>query len=309
MEYNKITLRELVGAILVEAGTENPDIFVIDSDLAKSTTTNKFQDAFPERFFESGIAEQNAMSIAAGMATEDKIPFYVNFAMFVSGTCWTQLRQICYANLNVKLIATHPGMDGSYDGATHHANEDLALMRVLPNLRVLSPANPDELRQAVKLALAYKGPVYIRCARDEVPNLPAKEQVRMGKAVVMEDLGNDFAFIYEGSVSDLAIRSFEACKEKGMKGKLVNIFSIKPADRDCIRRIAGQVKKLVTIENHTVLGGLGGLVAETICDMPAHAPLKRVGVEDVFTESGPLKAVKEKYGLTVENVLKKLEEN
>ncbi len=303
MEYNKITLRELVGAILVEAGTENPDIFVIDSDLAKSTTTNKFQDAFPERFFESGIAEQNAMSIAAGMATEDKIPFYVNFAMFVSGTCWTQLRQICYANLNVKLIATHPGMDGSYDGATHHANEDLALMRVLPNLRVLSPANPDELRQAVKLALAYKGPVYIRCARDEVPNLPAKEQVRMGKAVVMEDLGNDFAFIYEGSVSDLAIRSFEACKEKGMKGKLVNIFSIKPADRDCIRRIAGQVKKLVTIENHTVLGGLGGLVAETICDMPAHAPLRRIDVEDVFTESGPLKAVKEKYGLTVEIVL------
>lgn len=306
MQYDKITLRELVGTVMVEAGKENPDIYVIDSDLAKSTTTNKFQDVFPERFFESGIAEQNAMSVAAGMATEGKIPFYVNFAIFVSGTCWTQLRQICYANLNVKLIATHPGMDGSYDGATHHANEDIALMRVLPNLKVLSPSNPDELRQAVKLAVAYEGPVYIRCARDSVPNLPAKEQVEIGKAVVVEDLGNDFAFIYEGSTADLAMQSFEACKEKGLNGKLINLFSIKPVDRECIRKAAGEVKKLVTIENHSVVGGIGSLVAETICDMPGHAPLARVGVEDVFTESGALASVKAKYGLSVENVMKKL---
>lgn len=309
MQYNKITLRELVGTILVEEGTENPDIFVIDSDLAKSTTTNKFQEAFPERFFESGIAEQNAMSIAAGMASEGKTPFYVNFAIFVSGTCWTQLRQICYANLNVKLIATHPGMDGSFDGATHHANEDIALMRVLPNLCILSPSNPDELRQAVKLAAAHKGPVYIRCARDVVPDIPAKEQVQIGKAVVTEDLGNDFAIFYEGSTADLAMQSFEVCREKGMKGKLVNVFSIKPVDADCIRTMAGQVKKIVTIENHSIFGGLGGLTAETICDMPGHAPLKRIGVEDTFTESGPLKAVKEKYGLTMEHVLQKLEED
>ena len=306
MQYDKITLRELVGTVMVEAGKENPDIYVIDSDLAKSTTTNKFQDVFPERFFESGIAEQNAMSVAAGMATEGKIPFYVNFAIFVSGTCWTQLRQICYANLNVKLIATHPGMDGSYDGATHHANEDIALMRVLPNLKVLSPSNPDELRQAVKLAVAYEGPVYIRCARDSVPNLPAKEQVEMGKAVVMEDLGNDFAFIYEGSTAELAMQSFEACKGKGLNGKLINLFSIKPVDWECIRKAAGEVKKLVTIENHSVVGGIGSLVAETICDMPGHAPLARVGVEDVFTESGALASVKAKYGLSVENVMKKL---
>lgn len=306
MEYKKITLRELVGTVLVEAGTENPDIFVIDSDLAKSTTANQFQDAFPERFFESGIAEQNAMSIAAGMAAEGKIPFYVNFAMFVSGTCWTQLRQICYADLNVKLIATHPGMDGSFDGATHHANEDLALMRVLPNLRLLSPSNPDELRQAVKLAIDCKGPVYIRCARDVVPHIPAKEQVQMGKAVVMEDLGDDFAIFYEGSTGDLAMRSFEACREKGMRGKLVNVFSVKPVDTECIRQIAGRVKRMVTVENHSIVGGLGGLVAETVCDMPKHGVLKRVGVEDVFTESGPLEAVKEKYGLTVEHVLEQL---
>ncbi len=307
MGYDLITLRELVGDVLVEAGNENPDIYVLDSDLAKSTTTNKFEEAFPERFFESGIAEQNAMAAAAGMAAEGKIPFYVNFAIFVSGTCWTQLRQICYANLNVKMIATHPGMDGSYDGATHHANEDIALMRVLPNLKVLSPSNPDELRQAVQIALDYEGPVYIRCARDSVPNIAAKEKVQMGKAVVTEDLGNDFAMIYEGSTADLAMRSFEACKEKGKKGKLVNIFSLKPVDEACIRRLAKEVKTLITLENHSVLGGLGSIVAETVSDMPSHAPLKRVGVEDTFTESGALKAVKEKYGLSVENVLNKLE--
>lgn len=307
MGYDLITLRELVGDVLVEAGNENPDIYVLDSDLAKSTTTNKFEEAFPERFFESGIAEQNAMAAAAGMAAEGKIPFYVNFAIFVSGTCWTQLRQICYANLNVKMIATHPGMDGSYDGATHHANEDIALMRVLPNLKVLSPSNPGELRQAVQIALDYEGPVYIRCARDSVPNIAAKEKVQMGKAVVTEDLGNDFAMIYEGSTADLAMRSFEACKEKGKKGKLVNIFSLKPVDEACIRRLAKDVKTLITLENHSVLGGLGSIVAETVSDMPSHAPLKRVGVEDTFTESGALKAVKEKYGLSVENVLNKLE--
>ncbi|MCU6696187.1 transketolase family protein [Laedolimicola ammoniilytica] len=308
MQYDMITLRELVGKVLVEYGEKNPDICVIDSDLAKSTTTNRFQEAFPERFYELGIAEQNAMSAAAGMAAEGKIPFYVNFAIFVSGTCWTQLRQICYANANVKLIATHPGMDGSYDGATHHADEDLALMRVLPNLKVLVPSNPDELREAVKIALAYNGPVYIRCARDSVPNLPVKQQMKMGKAVVLEDEGNDFAMIYEGSTTDLAMRSFEAYREKGKKGKLINIFSVKPVDRELIRAVAEKVEKIVTIENHSIIGGLGGLVAETICDMPKHAPLARVGVEDVFTESGSLKAVKEKYGLTVENVLKKLEE-
>ena len=309
MQYDKITLRELVGTVLTEAGEKNSDICVIDSDLAKSTTTNRFQETFPERFFELGIAEQNAMSAAAGMATEGKIPFYVNFALFVSGTCWTQLRQICYANLNVKMIATHPGMDGSYDGATHHANEDIALMRVLPNLRVLVPSNPDELRQAVELAVSYKGPVYIRCARDSVPNLPAKEKVQFGKAVIMEDQGTDFAMIYEGSASDLALKSYEACVEKGLKGQLINIFSIKPVDRECIQKVASRVKKMITIENHSVIGGLGSLVAETVSTMPRHASLVRIGVEDVFTESGSLRDVNEKYGLTVENFLKKLEKN
>ena len=307
MSYETITLRELVGDVLVEAQKEHGNLYVIDSDLAKSTTTDKFEAAFPEHFIETGIAEQNAMSIAAGVASEGKIPFYVNFAIFVSGTCWTQLRQVCYANLNVKMIATHPGMDGGYDGATHHANEDLALMRVLPNLKVLAPSNPDELRQAVQIAVEHQGPVYIRCVRDSVPNLPAKEQARLGKAVVVEDLGNDFAMIYEGSAVDLAYRSFAAAKEKGKYGKLINIFSVKPVDRELIRSVAGTVERIVTIENHSVIGGLGGLVAETVCDMDRHAPVLRVAVEDVFTESGPSGKLKEKYGLSVGHVMEMLE--
>lgn len=306
MDYDKITLRELVGTVLLEAAASRDDMYVIDSDLAKSTTTDKFQEKYPHKFIETGIAEQNAMSIAAGIAEEGKIPFYVNFAIFVSGTCWTQLRQICYANSNVKLIATHPGMDGGYDGATHHANEDIALMRALPNLKILVPSSPDELRAAVKIAIAHKGPVYIRCVRDSVPNLPAGKETALGKSVVVKDEGNDFAMIYEGSATDLAYKSFETCKENGLAGKLINIFSIKPLDCDLIRKTAQSVKRIVTIENHSVVGGLGGLIAETVCDVPGHAPIARVGVEDCFTESGPSDLVKEKYGLTVTHVMEKL---
>ena len=305
MEYNTITLRELIGDTLNGFAETNNDIYVIDSDLAKSTTTNKFEAKHPDHFIETGIAEQNAMSIAAGVASEGKIPFYVNFAMFVSGTAWTQLRQICYANLNVKLIATHPGMDGGYDGATHHANEDLALMRVLPNLKVLVPSNPEELKEAVKIAIETNGPVYIRCVRDSVPDVKLDIESELGKSKTVYDEGNDFAIIYEGSATDLAYRSFEEAGKQGMKGKLINAFSIKPFDTERIREVAQTTGKIVTIENHSILGGLGSLVAETLCECQ-HAPVYRVGVNDTFTESGPSKLVKEKYGLTVDHVLEML---
>lgn len=309
MNYETVSLRELVGGVLIRAQKEHGGIYVIDSDLAKSTTTDQFEAVFPEHFIESGIAEQNAMSIAAGVASEGKIPFYVNFAIFISGTCWTQLRQICYANLNVKLIATHPGMDGGYDGATHHANEDIALMRALPNLKLLVPSSPGELYEAVQLAIHCQGPVYIRCARDSVPRLSSGEKVRVGKAVIVEDRGDDFALIFEGSAADLAFKSFDACFAKGKRGKLINLFSIKPVDRGLIREIAGRVGKIITVENHSVIGGLGGLVAESVADMERHAPVLRVGVRDVFTESGPSGLVKEKYGLSVEHVLEVLEKD
>lgn len=304
--YGLISLRTLVGDVLNEVFEAHPNVYVIDSDLSTSTTSERFRQAHPDHFVETGIAEQNAMGIATGIAREGGIPFYVNFAMFATGTVWTQLRQACYPNANVKILATHPGMDGGFDGATHHANEDMAITRALPNLQVIVPASPDELRQVVRYAADHDGPVYIRCARDVVPDLPSSAPFRIGQGVVEADEGDDFAIIYEGTTADLARRSFEAAGDRGARGVLVNIRSIKPLDDSLVSSLAGRVRRIVTIENHTVIGGLGGAVAEVLAETGSHAPLARVGAEDVFTESGPSALVKEKYGLNVENVLSKL---
>lgn len=307
MEYSMTTIREIIGDVLIDTAKCNPDIYVVDSDLAKSTTTNKFKDVFPERFVETGIAEQNAVSIATGIAQEGKIPFYVNFAIFVSGTAWTQVRQACYANANIKLIATHPGMDGGYDGASHHANEDIALMRSIPNMCVLVPSNQDEFRACVQLALAHNGPVYIRAARDNVPDVASTIQPKIGSSYLIKDKGDDFAILYEGSATALAFDSYDCCIKKGYKGKLINVFSIKPLDKSFMQELAKHVKVMVTIENHSIVAGLGGCISEALVELPCHAPLYRVGVKDIFTESGASWQVKEKYGLHVENVLLMIE--
>lgn len=305
--YEMIEMRKKIGDILCEFGEKDQRIYVLDSDLAKSTTSAKFRDTFPDRFVETGIAEASAMSIATGIASEGQIPFYVNFAIFVSGTAWTQLRQVAYAKANVKMIVTHPGMDNGPDGATHHANEDIALVRSLPNVKVLVPSNIKELKQAIKMAIEYDGPVYIRCARDVVPDVEFETESQIGKSTVVEDLGDDFALIYEGTASAIAYEGFEALKEKGYKGKLINIFSIKPMDTDFINNIASTVKGIVTVENHSIIGGLGGAIAEVIAQKPQHAKLAYVGVPDVFTESGKASDVKAKYGLNVNNIVEKVE--
>ncbi len=306
MEYKLNTIREIIGDVLCEFGEKNENIFVIDSDLEKSTTTNKFHHKYPNRFVETGISEQNALSIATGLAIEGKIPFYVNFAIFVSGTCWTQIRQACYANANIKLIATHPGMDGGYDGASHHANEDIALMRSLPNMTVLVPSNQNEFKKTVELALSINGPVYIRAARDVVPDIIDDKKIELGKLSIVEDNGNDFALIFEGSSANLAFKSFEELKNMGKMGKLINILSIKPIDKDNLIKIANEVDRIITIENHSIIGGLYSAVSEVLCSQKSHAQMFAVGVEDTFTESGPSKLIKEKYGLTVQNVINKI---
>lgn len=303
----EICLRDKIGEFLCEFAKEDNRIYAIDSDLAKSTTTLKFEKEFPERFVEAGIAEASAMSIAAGLAAEGQIPFYVNFAIFVAGTAWTQLRQAAYANLNVKMIGTYAGMDNGKDGASHHANEDLALVSSIPNVKVLVPSNVKEMKEAIKIAIDYNGPVYIRVARDNVPNVEFETSAEIGKSNIVEDLGNDFALIYEGTSASIGYKSFEALKQKGYNGKLINIFSIKPLDVDLMNRLASEVKAIVTIENHSVIGGLGGTIAEILAQKPNHAPIRYVGVEDVFTESGSATEVKEKYGLNVENIVSKVE--
>ena len=307
MNYEMIELRKKVGEILCEYGEKDSRIYVLDSDLAKSTTSIKFKEKFPDRFIETGIAETSAMSIATGIALEGQIPFYVNFATFISGTAWTQLRQAAYANANVKMIATHPGMDNGSDGASHHANEDIAIVRSIPNVKILVPSNVDELRKAIQIAINCDGPVYIRCARDVVPNVELNKDVQVGKAVVVEDNGDDFAIIYEGTATTISYEGFEYLTNKGYKGKLISIFSIKPIDNELIKEIANEVKVIVTVENHSVIGGLGGSIAEILAQMSHHAILKMVGVKDVFTESGRAIDVKNKYGVTAENIIKNIE--
>ena len=308
MEQEVICLRDKIGEFLCEFAQNDNRIYVIDSDLAKSTKALEFEKAFPERFVEAGIAETSAMSIASGLASEGQIPFYVNFAIFVAGTAWTQLRQAAYANLNVKMIGTYAGMDNGKDGASHHANEDLTLVRSIPNVKVLVPSNAKEMKEAIKIAIDYNGPVYIRVARDNVPNVQFSTNAKIGKANIVEDLGNDFALIYEGTSASIAYKSFEVLKQKGYKGKLVNIFSIKPLDSELIDKLAHQVKGIVTVENHSVIGGLGGAIAEILAQKPNHAPIRYVGVQDIFTESGSATEVKEKYGLNVNNIVSNVEE-
>ncbi len=308
MEYKEVCLRDKIGEFLCEFAENDNRIYVIDSDLAKSTKTLIFKDKYPNRFIQAGIAEASAVSIADGLAAEGQIPFYVNFATFVTGTAWTQVRQSAYANSNVKLIGTYVGMDNGPDGASHHANEDIALMRMIPNMKILVPSNVKELKQAIKIAIDYDGPVYIRATRDVVPDIELEKDAEVGKSIIVEDDGNDFALIYEGTTASLAYKSFEVLKEKGYNGKLINIFSIKPLDESLINNLASTVKGIVTLENHSILGGLGGAIAEVIAKRSIHAPIKYVGVEDVFTESGKAVDVKAKYGLNIQNIVERVEE-
>ena len=304
MNEAMISLRDYVGKKLCKFG-QDERIFVLDCDLAKSTTSIEFFKQYPDRFIELGIAEQSAMSVASGLAMEGKIAFYVNFSIFLIGTAWTQLRQACYANLNVKLIGTHPGMDDGPDGATHHANEDLSCARAIPNLMVLVPSSLEELEEAIKIAISHEGPVYIRTARDFVPILEdiPKQESKLGKSKILFDDGNDVALIYEGTASKIAYESYKALKKQGIRCKLINIFSIKPLDKESINKIADVVKGIVTIENHSVIGGLGGSIAEVLSTRNTHPKLSMVGIQDCFTESGKTSDVKSKYGLNVENVI------
>lgn len=302
-----VALRDHIGKTLNRFATDY-SMVVIDSDLAKSTTTSVFEKEHPLNFMECGIAEQSSMSIAQGVASEGFIPFYVNFAMFVTGTAWTQLRQICYSNSNVKIIGTHPGMDNGPDGATHHANEDFALTRSLPNLEVLVPGNLYELESSIEYAIKKDGPVYIRVARDLVlDDEECSTPFVSGQHYVVDDKGNDITIVYEGTTSELAYSSYVELLDKGYKAKLINIRYIKPLDKASLAKDIKFSKIIVSIENHSIVGGLATLVSEIMVENEIFAKLVKIGVEDVFTESGKTSEVKKKYGLSTTNVLSKVE--
>ncbi|HBC7342250.1 TPA: transketolase [Citrobacter koseri] len=290
--------RDEIGNALLTLKAKGYPIVVIDSDLASSTRTEQFQKVWPDAFFEMGIAEGSAMSFATGQALEGNIPFYVNFAMFVTGTAWTQLRQACYAKANIKLVGSHPGMDDGPDGASHHALEDLALTRVLPGITILTPADAEEVEAAFEQAVNIHGPVYIRVAREPMPVRDKSVVPRVTDIAAVADSGNDFAILYEGTVLEQASAGYEQLCSEGKRGKLIHVATLKPFNRQRFLALIADCPHIATIENHTINGGLGGQVAEVLAEEASGIRLTRLGTHDTFTESGNSRQLKEKYGIS-----------
>ena len=294
--------REAYGEALKEIGGKNEQIVVLDADLSKSTKTNVFAKAYPQRFFNVGIAEQNLVGTAAGLAASGKIPFVSTFAMFAAGRAFEQIRNsVCYPKLNVKVAATHAGLTVGEDGASHQAIEDVSLMRSLPNMTVLVPADEEETRQAIAWAAAYQGPVYIRLGRMSVDNVSPEGYVfAPAKAAVLTE-GNDVALIANGVMVMAALEAAKTLAAEGIQARVINMASVKPLDAAAVVSAAKETGAIVTCEEHSVIGGLGSAVAEVLAE-EAPAPMERVGVKDTFGESGKPKELLAKYGLTAADV-------
>ncbi|MBQ9157614.1 MAG: transketolase family protein [Eubacterium sp.] len=297
-EVKKIATRESYGNALVELGKEHDNVVVLDADLAGATKTGTFKKAFPDRFYDCGIAEANLMGIAAGLSTTGLVPFASTFAMFAAGRAYEQVRNsIGYPHLNVKIGATHAGISVGEDGATHQCNEDIALMRTIPGMTVINPADDIEAKAAVKAAYEMEGPVYLRFGRLAVPviNDNADYKFEIGKGVTLRE-GKDVAIIATGLCVSSALDAADLLAADGIEAKVINIHTIKPIDEDLIVAAAKETGKVVTVEEHSIIGGLGGAVAEVLSEK-APVPVKRIGVNDVFGESGPAVKLIEKYGL------------
>jgi len=298
-----LATREAYGVILKELGAKHQDIVVLDADLSKSTKTAVFAKAFPERFFNVGIAEQNLMGVGAGLAAAGKIPFVSTFAMFAAGRAFEQIRNsICYPKLNVKIAATHAGLTVGEDGASHQAIEDISLMRSIPNMTVLVPADAEETRQAVAFAAEYKGPVYIRLGRMSVPDLfTADYKFELGKAVQLTD-GTDVTIMATGIMAAIAKDAAEELAKSGIRARVLNFHTIKPIDKEAIIKAAVETGGIVTCEEHSIIGGLGSAVAEVVVEN-SPVPMERVGVMDTFGESGTPASLLVKYHLTADDIV------
>lgn len=294
--------REAYGETLKELGAQIPEIVVLDADLSASTKTAVFAKAFPDRFFDTGIAEGNMMSVAAGLAASGKIPFASTFAVFGAGRAYEQIRNsICYPNLNVKVAVTHAGLTVGEDGATHQMLEDIALMRALPNMTVVVPADAAETAQVIRWAASYQGPVYIRMGRAKVEDVisPDAEFVP-GKSTTLAD-GSDVTLMACGIMTQQALQAAKMLAEEGISARVINMSSIKPIDEAAIVKAAKETGAIVTCEEHTVMGGLGSAVAEVVV-RHCPVPMAMVGTEDVFGQSGKASEVLKVYGLTPEHI-------
>ena len=303
-EVKQIATRESYGRALVELGKEHENVVVLDADLAAATKTAMFKKEFPDRHFDCGIAEGNMVTVAAGLSTMGLVPFASSFAMFAAGRAFEQIRNsIGYPHLNVKIGATHGGLSVGEDGASHQCCEDFALMRSIPGMVVLCPADDVEARAAVKAAYAHEGPVYLRFGRLAVPVIHDEENYHfeLGKGEVLKD-GSDVAIIATGLMVDEALKAAAMLEEKGVSARVVNICCIKPLDEELVIQAARECGKVVTCEEHSVIGGLGEAVCACLCENGVGAKVRRVGVQDEFGHSGPAREVLRQFGLCAENI-------
>ncbi len=295
--------RDVYGKTLIELGKRNNDIVVLDADLSGSTRTSFFAREFPARFFNFGVAEQSMMCAAAGIASCGKTVFASTFAMFASGRAWDQVRNsICYSNMNVKIVATHAGLTVGPDGATHQALEDIALMRVIPNMTVIVPCDGPQTRDAVIAAASIKGPVYIRLGRSKVPTIERKDVFSIGKADILES-GDDILIIACGIMTKSAFEASLILAKQGISCSLVNMHTIKPLDMECVVKLSKKIKGIVVCEEHSIIGGLGCAVEEIIAEKNLSKPVARIGVQNRFGQSGEPDDLLKEYNLTTEDIV------
>lgn len=306
-EVKKIATRDSYGNALASLGREHENLVVLDADLAAATKTGIFKKEFPERHIDCGIAEANMIGIAAGLASTGKVPFCSSFAMFAAGRTFEQIRNsVGYPHLNVKIGATHAGISVGEDGATHQCNEDIALMRTIPGMTIINPSDDIEAKAAVKAAYEMEGPVYLRFGRLAVPVINDRDDYKfeIGKGVVLKE-GTDLTLIATGLEVAESLAAAEKLEADGISVEVINMHTIKPLDADLVVRSAAKTGKVVTVEEHSIIGGLGSAVAEVIAEKQP-AKLLRIGVEDRFGESGPALKLLEKYELDAAGIYKKV---
>lgn len=308
-EIKKIATRDSYGNALTELAEQYPELVVLDADLAAATKTGIFKKAYPDRHIDCGIAECNMVGIAAGLAAAGKLPFVSSFAMFAAGRAFEQVRNsVGYPKLNVKIGATHAGISVGEDGATHQCNEDLALMRTIPGMVVLNPSDDVEAKAAVKAALDHQGPVYIRFGRLAVPVINDRPDYKfeLGKGVVLRE-GTDVTIVATGLEVNESLQAAEKLAADGISAKVINIHTIKPLDEDLIVAAAKETGRVVTVEEHSVIGGLGSAVCDALC-AKAPTPVLKIGVNDTYGESGPALELIKKYGLDADGIYAKVKE-
>lgn len=311
MEKKKVNPREVYGDTLVKLGERYPNLVVLDADLSKSTKTHKFGQRFPERFFNMGVAEANMVSVAAGLASCDKIVFASTFSVFVPGRTYDQIRMaVAYSNMNVKLFVTHAGISVGKDGVSHQMIEDLALMRVLPNMKVFAPSDPYQVGKVAELMAENYGPMYTRIGRESMYPIYEKdalENMKIGRSIKTRD-GEDITIIAHGTMLHESLLAAEELKKDGISAEVIDMWTIKPLDERAVIKSAKSTGRVLTVEEHSIIGGLGSAVSEILMEKGLHVNFRRLGIRDVFCESGEPWELIKKYGISKEHIIRKARE-